>query len=136
MANALYDRGRESFLRGEISWTSDNIKAVLVDTALYTANLLTDQFLAIIPGGAVVATSSNFTGKTSASGVADADDLLYPLVPGTVSVEALVVYQDTGVAATSRLVAYIDTAVGLPVTTNGGDIAVIWSAGVNRIFKL
>ena len=45
------------------------------------------------------------------------------------------IYIDTGSSATSRLVAYLDTGVtGLPVTPNGGDIAITWSA--SGIFKL
>jgi hypothetical protein len=135
MANALYDNGRESFLRGEISWNTDDIKAILVDTALYTVNLDTDQFLDDIPGGAIVATSANLASKTTTDGVADAADVTFPTVSGA-TVEAVVLYQDTGVAATSRLIAYIDTATGLPVTPNGGDITVQWSAGANRIFRL
>ena len=40
-----------------------------------------------------------------------------------------VIYIDTGVAGTSRLVAYIDTGVtNLPVTPNGGDITITWNA--------
>lgn len=135
MANALYDSGRESFLKGEISWSSDNIKAVLVDTATYTANLAIDQFLSDIPAGERVATSANFTAKTTTAGVADAADVTFTAVTGDQS-EALVVYQDTGVEGTSRLIAYIDTATGLPVTPNGGDISVTWDSGVNKIFRL
>jgi hypothetical protein len=42
---------------------------------------------------------------------------------------------DTGTAATSPLVAYIDTGVtGLPVTPNGGNITVTWNA--SGIFQL
>jgi hypothetical protein len=40
---------------------------------------------------------------------------------------------DTGNAATSRLIAYIDTASGLPVTL-GGDVTVRWHA--SGIFAL
>lgn len=135
MANALYDNGRESFLRGEISWNADDIKAVLVDTALYTVDLDAHQFLDDIPGGARVATSANLAGKTTTDGVADANDVTFPTVSGA-TVEAVVLYQDTGVEATSRLIAYIDTATGLPVTPNGGDITVQWAATANRIFRL
>jgi len=135
MANALYDKGRESFLKGEIAWASDNIKAILVDTALYTANLTTDQFLSIISGSAIIATSSNFASKTTTAGVADAADLSYTAVTGA-SIEAIVIYQDTGVAGSSRLIAYIDTATGLPVTPSGGNITVTWDNGSSKIFKL
>jgi hypothetical protein len=129
MANALYDLGRESFLKGEISWSGDNIKTVLVDTATYTANLATDQFLSDIPVGERVATSANLASKTTVAGAADAADVTFTAVTGDQS-EALVIYQDTGTATTSRLIAYIDTATGLPVTPNGGDIQVQWSAPI------
>ena len=129
MANALYDLGRESFLKGEISWSSDNIKTVLVDTATYTVNLATDQFLSDIALGERVATSANLATKTTVAGAADAADVTFTAVTGDIS-EALVIYQDSGTATTSRLIAYIDTATGLPATPNGGDIQVQWSAPI------
>ena len=49
---------------------------------------------------------------------------------------AIVIFIDSGVDTTSNLVAYIDTATGLPVTPNGGDITVTWDTGANKIFKL
>lgn len=135
MANALYDNGREGFLDGSINWQSDSIKAVLVDTGAYTASLASNKFLADIPSAARVATSPNLTGKTSTGGVADANDVTFTSVSGP-TVEAVVLYKDTGNASTSRLIAYIDTGTGLPITPNGGDIATAWSNGANRIFKL
>lgn len=135
MANALYDTGRASFLNAGVNWTSDAIKACLVDTGTYTPNLATDAFLSIIPGGAIISTSPAFTGKTTTAGVADAADITFTAVTGA-SVEALVIYKDTGVASTSQLIAYIDTATGLPVTPSGGDITVVWDNGANKIFKL
>lgn len=135
MPNALYDKGREGFLAGGIDWDTDLIKAVLVDAADYTVNLTAHQFLSDIPVVARVATSAALTGKTVVNGVADAEDLTFPAVSGDPA-EALVIYQDTGTAGTSRLIAYIDTATGLPVTPNGGDINVAWDNGPNKIFKL
>ena len=135
MANALYDKGREGFLDGSIDWDTDNIKVVLVDTADYIVNLGTHQFFSDVPAIGRVATSVNLTGKTVTAGVADAGDVTFTAVTGDQS-EALVIYQDTGVETTSRLIAYIDTGTGLPVLPNGGDIVVQWDAGANRIFKL
>jgi hypothetical protein len=72
--------------------------------------------------------------KTVTNGVFDGADVTYTAVTGN-SVEALVIYVDTGTAATSPLVAYIDTGVtGLPVTPNGGNISVTWNA--SGIFSL
>lgn len=135
MANALYSKGRQAFLEGTIAWLTDNIKVVLVDTASYTVDLTNDQFLSAITAGMRVATSGNLATKTSTAGVADADDVTFSSVSGAQS-EALVIYKDTGSAATSPLIAYIDTATGLPVTPNGGDITVQFDSGSNRIFKL
>jgi len=134
MANALYDKGRNAFLSGDIDWLVDTIKVVLIDAADYTVNLATHQFFSEVPAIARVATATLGT-KTAVDGVADAADAVFTAVTGDIS-EALVIYKDTGVEATSALIAYIDTATGMPVTPNGGDITVQWDAGVNKIFKL
>lgn len=133
--SALYDNGRKGFLDGDISWSGHDIRAILIDTVDYTANLASDIVLSGVPAAARVSTSSAFTSKTSISGIADADDLVFSAVTGD-SVEALVIYQHTGVEATSKLIAYIDTGIGLPITPNGADITVQWDNGSNKIFKL
>lgn len=135
MANALYDYGREGFLAGDIDWDADDIRVILVDAADYTVDLAAHQHLDDVPAAARVAVSAALTGKTTTAGVADAADVTLSAVTGDVS-EALVIYQHTGVETTSRLIAYIDTATGLPVTPNGGDISIQWDAGANKIFKL
>ena len=136
MANGLYDAARAAFLNGDIVWTNDDIRAILIDTGTYTVNLSTHDFLDDIPGGARVATSSALSGKTSAAGVADANDVTFSAVSGA-TVEAVVLYKHTGTESTSNLIAYMDTGMtGLPVTPNGGDITVQWANTTNRIFKL
>ncbi len=135
MANAVYGKAREKFLNGDIDWANDDIKAVLVDTAAYAVSIDSDEYLSSIPAGDRIATSGNLASKTSTLGVADAADITFSTVTGDVS-EALVIYKDTGDASTSPLIAYIDTATGLPVTPNGGDITVTWDNGANKIFKL
>ena len=131
----MYDKGREGFLSGDIDWDANTIKVVGVDTGAYTPNLSTHQFLSDIPSGARIFTSPALSGKTTTAGVADANDVTVTAVTGT-SVEALVVYQDTGTVGTSRLIAYIDTGSGLPFTPNGSDVSISWPNDSNRIFKL
>ena len=135
MANALYDKAREGFLDGSIDWDTDDIRAILIDTADYTVNLATDDNLDDIPGAARVAVSAALSGKTVVDGVADAADVTFSAVTGD-QCEALVLYKHTGTESTSRLIAYIDSATGLPVTPNGGDIQILWSAGDDKIFRL
>lgn len=45
MANALYDKAREAFLKGDIDWLNDTIKVMLVDTADYTVDLASHDSL-------------------------------------------------------------------------------------------
>ena len=136
MSNQIYGLARQAFAEGDIAWDADNIKVLLVDTADYTVDIDVDQFLSDIPLAAREHISSNLTGKTTTLGVVDADDVVYAAVPAGDTLEASVIIQDTGVASTSRLIAYIDTATGLPVTPNGTDITITWDNGANKIFKL
>ena len=135
MANALYGLGREKFLAGDLDWDAHAIDVFLIDAADYAKNLTTDEFLAIIGAPARVAQFSDLLSKTTTLGVADAADFSFTSVSGDVS-EELVIDRDTGAEATSPLIANIDTATGLPITPNGGNIDVVWDAGANRIFKL
>lgn len=135
MANALYDKGRQGFLEGAIDWDTNDIRAILVDTADYTVDIANHDNLDDIPAGARVAVSAALSGKAVLNGVADADDVTFSTVSGD-TVEALVIYQHTGTESTSRLIAYLDSGTGLPLTPNGGNITIQWDSGVNKIFKL
>lgn len=125
MANAFYPNGKEGFAEGQIDWTTDTIKVTLVDTADYTYSAAHD-FIDDVPSGARIATAT-LTSPTNADGVLDAADVTFSSVTGD-QAEALVIWKDTGVEATSRLILYVDTATGLPVTPNGGNITVTWHA--------
>ena len=135
MANALFDLGRQEFLGGDADWDASNIKLVFVDHADDTPVAATDDFLDDISAPSRVATSGNFATKTKTNGVADADDVTVTAVSGD-PFESIVIYEDSGSAATSSLLVLIDTATGLPTTPSGGDIVVRWDSGANKIFKL
>lgn len=131
MANALYPKFKESALQAGVNMSSGTVKVALVDTGAYTYSAA-HQFLSSLTG--VVGTAQTLGSKSFTNGVFDAADAAFPTVTGN-SVEALVLYVDTGNASTSPLIAYIDTGVtGLPVTPNGGDINVAWNA--SGIFAL
>ena len=135
MANTLYDKARERFLRGQINWDTDTMKVNLVDKNVYTPNFTTHEYLSDVSGSAIIAAGVTLTGKASTAGAADANDVTFTAVSGAES-EALIIYKDTGDPATSPLIALIDSATGLPITPNGGDIIVVWDDGANKIFKL
>lgn len=135
MANGLYDTARNDFLTGGISWTTDTIKVNLIDTGVYTVDLTNHQFYSAVPSSAVIA-STSLANTTAVAGVADADDPAFPTVTSGKTVGAVIIYKDTGTASTSPLIAYIDTATGLPITTSGGNVIIQFSSGSNRIFRL
>ncbi|MEX5287318.1 hypothetical protein [Acinetobacter towneri] len=135
MANTLYDYARQRFLEAQINWMTDTIKVILVDTGAYTPQTGIHQYLSDIPTSARIAGPVTLTSKATTGGAADAADCTFVSVSGN-SIEAIIIYADTGVEATSPLIAYIDTATGLPITPNGGDIIVTWDNGTNKIFKV
>lgn len=133
MANALYPKWKQALLE----FTADNdldgqtVKVALV-TAGYTYSAANQYYSSV--SASVVGTPQTLGNKTFTDGVFDADDVNFLAVSGA-QVVALVIYIDTGSAATSPLVAYIDTGVtNLPVTPNGGDIAITWNS--TGIFSL
>ena len=134
MANALYPKWKEQLLQftANNNLSAGTVKVALVDTGVYTYNSA-NQFYSSV-SSAVVGTPQTIGSKTFTDGVFDGADVTFTTVTGA-SIEALVLYVDTGSAATSPLVAYIDTSVtGLPVTPNGGDISITWNA--SGIFAL
>jgi len=147
MAAALYGKGRNTFSRGESHWKAtagDTFRAMLVDSALYTKVIDTDEFFSDVPAGA---RKGNNGGNTRADmpqltlldpalGVHDANNIIFTTVPAGSALEYLVIFKDTGVDGTSPLIACIDDATGLPITPNGADINVTWDDGANKIFKL
>ena len=133
MANAIYPLYKQALLdaSANVDINDGTVKVALIDTGTYTYNS-THEFYSSVSG--VVGTPQTIANTTVTNGLFDGDNVTYTAVTGN-SVEALLIYIDTGSAATSRLVAWIDTSVtGLPVTPNGGDITITWNA--SGIFQL
>ena len=133
MANALYPKWKEQLLQftANNNLSSGTVKAALVSSG-YTYSAA-DQFYSSVTASAV-GTPQTIGSKTFTNGVFDGSDVTYTAVTGSQAV-SIVIYIDTGSAATSPLVAFIDTSVtNLPVTPNGGDITITWNA--SGIFAL
>jgi hypothetical protein len=135
MASALFDKGREGFLDGSIDADTDNIQVLLVSSG-YVTNTATHVHWSDIGSAYQVAICSGYLAtKTVTAGVFDAADITYPAVVGS-AITYIVGIKNLTVGTSSRLIFYIDTATGLPVTPNGGDITLQWDAASNKIFKL
>lgn len=141
MSNTLYDSARALALRTGFAWdTGGAFNLLLIDTTSYTPNFSTHVMLTDIPSAAITNTGCPSGGVGLASmavvaGAANANNVTFSAITG-VTIGALVLYKNTGTGSTSNLIAWIDTATGLPITPNGGDIIVSWDTGPNKIFKL
>ncbi len=135
MAKGLYDKGRDKFAIADIDWVNDTLRAVLVDTSLYTVDLVNDEYLSDVPLAARIVTVT-LSGRSSAAGVVDADDTTFPNVAAGAAVGAVVIFKDIGIDNASPLAHYNDEASGLPITGDGDDVVVRWDNGADKIFKL
>jgi len=140
MANALFDPGREGFLDGTIDFDTAVIKVILGRGYTWDA---TDKFVSDLTSLTQVAVSAALTSKTVTNGIADAADITFSAVGAGAACDCLIIVQASAVGggadvadSAKRVIAYIDTGTGMPVTPNGGDITVAWDSATNKIFKL
>jgi len=131
MANAIYPKYKEAILAASanVSLTTGTVKVALSTAAYNSAHDFYDDVSANSIG-----TPQTIASTTVTDGLFDGNDVTFTSVSGS-QVTSLIIYIDTGSAATSRLVTFLDTNVtGLPVTPNGGNISITWNA--SGIFQL
>lgn len=139
MADAFYVEYRNSILGASThsfpDLNTDTIKVALRDEGTTAIDLTTHVDLADVSSAHVgtAQTVANATVGTVAAGVFDHDNVTFSAVSGS-SVESLDYYKDSGSAATSPLICNIDSATGLPVTPNGGDIT--WTPDAAGVFQI
>jgi len=131
--SALYDPGREGFLDGTIDWDTGDIRAMLV---LSTYTFVASHKFLVDLGAVDNGRSAALGTKTVVNGVAGAANT--SLVATAASAcKAIVLFQHTGADATARLIAYIDTATGLPFTPAAGQtVNITWGVTADKIFRL
>lgn len=135
MSDAIYPAAKERFLSGTLNWLTDPVACVLVGTAGYTYSSA-HATLADVPLAARIAISGTLANRTASMGVADASDVTFGTVFGSM-VNAVVLCSNTGSDIHSPLIAYLDTAVaGLPLQPNGNPITITWDNGQSKIFAL
>jgi hypothetical protein len=143
VANSFYN----AFLNGilgshatRVDLDADNVVIALIDNAGADTgpDAANDDFWDDQDGSLVNSLSGNLASKTIGSlgvGVFDGADYApaFTAVSGA-TVESLVMFKNTGTPTTSNLICYWDTATGLPLTPNGGDVNVTFNA--SGIFKV
>jgi hypothetical protein len=157
MANKLFEEGRNQFALGNLQWTTAagatdvfsvcGITSHLLITCTLdtTGNVYLSDLIAT-GGGATVLVGSS--GKSSlvkfpdltiiqaTHGICDAGDATLVAVTTGPNIAGILVFNKGTTYNNSLCIAIFDTATGLPVTPNNGDIIIQWDGGANKIFKL
>lgn len=163
MANAIFDIARKKFALNELKWDATpfagaTMVAMLYDTTpadgqgstvnmstlLTTAESLTGfdlSNLTVNNSGGHLRGKTTMTGLTvETNGACNAPQVTFSSVtstPGNSATGILIVAVDASNDPADCIpVVWIDSATGLPITPNGGNIIVTWDTGVNKIFRL
>lgn len=140
MANQLTDTGREGFLAASYGWKAGSLPATWTPYIVGSMGNVLNSIVTLsdIPAAVWRARGTYLANKTTASGIADADDTVIAAVgsAGSATAHYIVLVNETGASQSSLVGAVIDTATGMPFLPNGGDVQIVWDSGANRIFKL
>ncbi len=117
----------------EISWTADTIKVMLTTSAYIPdqdnhayKSSVTNEVVGtayVARGKALTTKTSTYTGATNVVKLA-ADNVQW--ATSTITARIAVIYDDTGVDATSALIGYVD--FGVDVISTGGNFDITWDA--------
>lgn len=118
---AIYNLWKEALLQASANSSLGGTVKVKPVTSGYTLSQ-THQFLSDISAGSVSgATDQTLASKTYTTGKFTSSAVTYTAVTTGSTINAVILYIDTGTGTTSRLVAYLD---GISVVTNGGDVTI------------
>ena len=128
MSNALYPSAKAQFLSGSIDWRNDTFKVALLTSAyaFNSAHVFYSEVTGVISTPEAIDSTTLTTGATNV--VADAANTTFPTVLSGSTVTQYVIYKDTGSDDTSPLIAHFSTGAGLPFSTNGGSVTLVWPA--------
>ena len=119
MTNIFYEQGWIEILRATLNLTSDNIRVALLGST-YTPNATTDQFFSDISdeisgngyaAGGELLVNTSIEVISAGFGRYKADNITVWNNATFSGARAAIIYKDTGVAATSALICYIDFVV-------------------------
>lgn len=131
--NRLYPKIAQAMLTGGFDWDAATVGAAGLSSAyIFDA---AHEFLLSLQGGMQATSMTFMSSLDGAGGNASGAFDYYPVFRAlTTNIASIVLYDWTGSYTTSRLIAYIDDADGLPLTANGGDVYVTWDN--NIVFTL
>jgi hypothetical protein len=151
MANQLYNIARKKFALGDINWEDGGMMLCLIKQNGYTLDVAGHTNISDVPtsardygpgtagarqylnGAAIPVGSVGYV--VNDNGAMDAGDVTFDTIGASgdiTKIVALVMYR----ASDGLLIMYLDSATGLPIDPNGGDIICTWDNGDNKIARL
>ena len=137
MASALYDSYKQDLLDRvrAVDLDTDTIRCIFVPTGTYTFSAAHQDFADLAgtvgDGGTARANGETLITPTVTNGVFDAVDTVFASVTGT-SLDAIIIYKDSGVDGTSDLIAYIDGISA--ISPSAAQVTIAWDSGASKIF--
>lgn len=130
----FYNSYKKNCLDGTIDLVNDTIKVALV-TSSYTPNIDSHAFFSditnevsasgtYVAGGIALGTKTTTQDNTDNEGVFDAAD--FSATSTTITARYAIIYKDTGSAATSPLICYVD--FGEDKSSTDGTFGLNWNA--------
>ncbi len=133
MADVIYNSFKKRLMQKDIDLANDTIKVMLV-TSAYAPDADLHEFKSDVTneaagagytaGGAALTAKTVTQDNVDNEGVFDADDVTW--ANSTITARGAVIYKDTGVAATSPLICYID--FGADKSSEAADFTIQWNA--------
>lgn len=135
MANVIYPAAKQALLTPGLNLLTADIRLIGVTVTSGSTNYTysaAHDFLDDVASGTIFAPAVALSGKAIAAGVLTASPLVFPLlaISGAKKIDALIMYIHNATASLAALLAYIDTATGLPATPTGQDVTITWTSNV------
>lgn len=136
MANFVYGKAKQALLNGQINVLSNSLKILIVNSS-YVPSANSDQYVSNINPSYIKNRSAIIQNVTNTLGVLDADDITILEYDGA-AFKAIILYENGISDSDSRLIAYIDTSIGLPFAGVNFSlpITIIWSNDLSKILSL
>lgn len=138
MPNSLYNYARELCATSGLDWVSGTFRCYLIDKDAspgYTFSAA-HQYFSSVDAATHAAGPQTLGSKAATDGACSAGNVTFSAVSAGPAIDAILIIKFVSDPSDSPNVAWIDTATGLPITPNGGDIIVTWDTGTNKIFRV
>ena len=132
MADAFYTTGLAELNSGVVNWVADEIRVGLVSAMAYkfnAAHLFADALGTGLLGFGTLVNRTSVGGIVGSTGTTTITAAL-----SQQTAHALVTYKWSVALATSRLLSYHDSVIGLPAAPDGGPFTLVVPHGTNRLF--